>query len=709
MGSWDNEHTLDKSIVGGFNMNKGKNQAKDSLNLKSNQIEQYRVQNTGEGKIMTSDSGYKIINDRQSLRAGKRGPLLLMDANFYRKQSRFNRERIPEKVVHARGFGLYGEFELTKSMQKYTVADFLQNPGTKTPVFTRFSNFIGSKGSKDTAVDIRGFAVKFYTEEGNYDMLSLQFPVFILADAMKFMDVTHAVKPNPITDIPQATVAHDDFWDYVASNQESAHMVMWLMSLRARPRSWRMMEGYPINAFRFVNAQGKSTFVRFVWKPKLGVHSITLEEANIIGGIDPDFHRRDIVEAVQKGIFPEYDLGVQLIPEEDEFKYDFDILDATKLWSEEIIPVEIIGKLTLNRLVDNFFAEEEQSSFDPATLVPGIEFSNDPVLQGRALAYRDTDYHRLGTANINEIPVNRPICEVNTNHRDGHSKYRIDIDIKNFHENMLANNTPAEASLGEGGYGFFPMGVEGNVTREFPSDSFDDHFTQARLFWNSLAPFEQKDLIDTFVYHLQYVKSKDVRQRNVDMWANVDTLMANAFADNLGVERPQGTHVDETRNSPAISMANTPHSAATQKVAVLIGDGFDNNEVSNVLNLLENNNVFVDIIGERLGYVTASDGSQLKVDETIKTKLPVLYDAVYIVGGNAVNQGEFNKKIMEYYDEAFKHYKPIGISTSGENFISLPQNNNFSGIVCASNSNKFGDDFIAAVTQKRFWDRVIYC
>ncbi len=689
-------------------MNKDEVRAEPNSNFKSNQMMQYRTQNTGEGKIMTSDSGYKITDDRQSLRAGKRGPLLLRDANFYRKQSRFNRERIPEKVVHARGFGLYGEFELTESMQDYTVADFMQKPGTKTPVFTRFSNFIGSKGSKDTAVDIRGFAVKFYTEEGNYDMLSLQFPVFILADAMKFMDVTHAVKPNPVTDIPQATVAHDDFWDYVASNQESAHMVMWLMSLRARPRSWRMMEGYPINAFRLVNAQGKSTFVRFVWKPKLGVHSITMEEANIIGGIDPDFHRRDIVEAVQKGIFPEYDLGVQLIPEEDEFKYDFDILDATKLWPEETIPVKIIGKLTLNRLVNNFFAEEEQSSFDPATLVPGIEFSNDPVLQGRAFAYRDTDYHRLGTANINEIPINRPICEVNTNHRDGHSKYRIDIDNNNFHENMLANNTPGETSLESGGYGFYPEGVEGNVTREFPSASFGDYFTQARLFWNSLAPFEQRDLVSTFIYHLQYVKSKDVRQKNVDMWANVDTDMANTFADNLGVERSQGAHVNESRNSPAISMANTPHSASTQKVAVLIGDGYDNAEVSNVLNLLNKNNVFIDIIGEKLGYVAASDGSQLKVEETIKTKLPVLYDAVYIVGGSAVNQGEFDKKVMEYYDEAFKHYKPIGIASSGEALVNPLQSNGFPGIICASTSDKFSDDFVAAIAQKRFWDRAIY-
>src|SRR5699024_9122113 len=395
---------------------------------KEEQLEQYYEKNTGPGEKMTDDAGFKISNDRWGLKAGRRGPLLLQDFHFYRKQSRFSRERIPEKVVHARGFGLYGEFELYKSMKHVTKADFLQRPGSKTPVFTRFSTFIGSRGSKDTAVDIRGFATKFYTQEGNYDNLALQFPVFILEDAMKFMDVTHAAKPNPITDILQATVAQDGFWDYVISNPESAHMVRWLMSMRGRPRSWRMVAGWPTSTFWFITEHGKGTYVRFKWIRKLGVHSLLLDEANVIGGVDPDFHRRDIIEAVNKGAYPEYELGVQLIAKEDEFKFDFDILDDTKLWPEEEVPVEIIGKMTLNRLVDDFFAEEEQSSFDPATLVPGIDFTNDPVLQGRAFAYRDTDYHRLGTGNINEIPVNKPIVDVNHNHRAGYSDYRIDVD-----------------------------------------------------------------------------------------------------------------------------------------------------------------------------------------------------------------------------------------------------------------------------------------
>lgn len=672
---------------------------------KDKQLEQYRKSNTGPGKKMTSDSGTKISNDRRSLRAGRRGPTLLRDTHFYRKQSSFNRERIPEKVVHARGFGLYGDFELYKSMEKYTTAYFLQKPGTITPVFTRFSNFVGSKGSKDTAVDIRGFATKFYTQEGNYDMLALQFPVFILADAMKFADVSHAVKPNQTTDIPQATVAHDTFWDYVANNQESAHMVMWLMSLRGRPRSWRMMEGWPVNTFRFINKQGKSTFVRFTWKPKLGVHSLLLDEANIIGGVDPDFHRRDIVEAVKKGAYPEYELGVQLISEEDEFRYDFDVLDATKLWPEEVVPVNIIGKLTLNRLVDNFFAEEEQSSFDPSTLVPGIDFSNDPVLQGRSFAYRDADYHRLGTSNINEIPVNRPIVDVNTNHRDSYSKYRIDVDDVTYHENSLAHNTPAETPLEKGGYVHYPDKVEGYITREAPSDSFDDYFSQARLFWNSLVHYERKDLVNTFIFHLQSVKNKSVKQQNVEMWANVDREMACTIADNIGVERPKCSNVSVSEYSPALSMSNTPHYACTQKVAVLIGNGFNGAEVRHVLNVLKRCGVFIDIVSQKLGTVTGNDGTKIEVEETFKTKYSVLYDSIYVVGGRTENQKQFNQSIMEFCDETYKYYKPIGVATTGQCYMNMSGNNNLEGIVFAKNNSKFGDEFISAIAKKRFWNR----
>lgn len=679
---------------------------KRPIDKKDEQLEKFRRKNTGPGKKMTDDNAVKVSNDETILKAGRRGPALLQDFHFYKKITHFTRERIPEKVVHARGFGVYGEFVTYKSLKHLTKAHFLGEAGRKTPVFTRFSTFQGSRGSKDTAVDIRGFAVKFYTQEGNYDSLSLQFPVFIVADAMKFMDVVHAAKPNPVVEIPQATTAHDNFWDYVANNQESAHMVMWLMSMRGRPRSWRMMAGWPINTFRFINEHGKSTFVRFKWEPRLGVHSLLLDEANVIGGIDPDFHRRDIIEAINKGVYPEYDLGIQIIPEEDEFKYNFDVLDDTKLWPEEVIPIEWIGKMTLNRLMDNFFAEEEQSVFDPASVVPGIDFSNDPVLQGRAIAYRDTELYRQRTANINDIPVNRPIVERNYNLRDSFSRYRIDVDSVHYHKNSLAGNTPSESSFEEGGYVNYPENVGGRVTRENPSDSFTDFFSQPRMFWNSLSPIERRDLTECLIFHLQYVKSKSVRQQNVDMWANVDVGLATELAENIGVNPPQGSHVPVEASYPSLSQLNTPHLAATQKVAVLIGNGFNGNEVVNTLNILKQNQVFIDIVSEQLGIVTGADGTKLEVDETFLTKQsPALYDALYVVGGKADHQEKFTQDIQEFVYGAYKNYKPIGIATTGEAYIQTSKNNNLAGVVFSKNNPNFGKEFVRAVAQQRFWDR----
>lgn len=674
-------------------------------NNKNEQLEQYRKTNTGSGKKLTSDAGLKVSNDRTSLRAGKRGPTLFQDFQFYKKQSHFNRERIPEKVVHARGDGAYGEFELYKSMKHVTKADFLQEPGSKTPVFVRFSNFIGSKGSKDTAIDIRGFATKFYTQEGNYDMLALSFAVFAVMDAMKFADFVHAVKPNPKTDVPQATTAHDNAWDYIANNQEIAHFIMWLMSDRGRPRSWRMMEAWPVNTFRFINEQGKATFVRFVWKPVLGVHSLLLDEANIIGGVEPDFHRRDLHEAIESGAYPEYELGVQLIDVEDEFKYDFDILDDTKLWPEEEIPVEIIGKMTLNRLVDNHFAEEEQVSFDPSTIVPGIDFSNDPVLQGRSFAYRDTDYHRLGTANINEIPVNKPIAETNHNQRDGYSKYRIDDDSVNYPENSLAEDTPAEASPQEGGFTHYPEEVEGQVTREVPSDSFNDYFSQARLFWNSMSPVEKQNIVVTFSYHLGKVKSESIRQQNVEMFANVDKEMAIAIAENIGVNPPEGSHVSVEKSSPTLSMANTTFSAKTQKVGVLIGDSFNGEEVNNVLHILQQNGIIAEIISAKLGNVVATDGTEIKVDKTFLTSDPVLFDSIYVADGSNEKQTMLNQDIITFINEAYKQYKPIGIAATAQSYIQETKENNLAGIVFADNNPNFEKEFVAAIAKQRYWDR----
>lgn len=686
-------------------MDQSSSQNQKKTNEKQEQLDRYREKNTGSDKQMTSDAGVKISNDERSLRAGKRGPTLLQDAHFYKKQSHFNRERIPEKVVHARGFGLYGDFELYKSMKHVTTAGFLQEPGSKTPAFVRFSNFIGSKGSKDTAIDVRGFATKFYTQEGNYDMLALQFPVFLVADAMKFADMVHSIKPNPKTDVPQAAAAHDNFWDYVANNQETAHMVMWLMSMRGRPRSWRMMEGYPINTFRFINNKGKSTFVRFAWKPLLGVHGLLLDEANIIGGVDPDFHRHDIIEAVEREAYPEYELGVQLIDEEDEFKYDFDILDDTKMWPEEEIPFEMIGKLTLNRLVDNFFTEEEQSTFDPSNLIPGIDFSNDPVLQGRSFAYRDTDYHRLESANIEEIPVNKPIAETNINHRNGYMRHRIDVDTVHYHNNSTSDNTPATVPPEEGGFYDYPEEVEGYKTREFPSESFDDHFSQARMFWNSMSGIEKQDIIQSFSYHLGKVKNKSIRQQNIDMWENVDKEMATKIAENVGVNPPEGHHVPVDKKSPSLSIANTTYAAYTQKVGVLIGNDFNDKEVTELIDTLQESDVIIELISEKLGTVSGKDGTELEVDQTFITAHPVLFDSLFVAGGKAKNQEMFVEEIKKFVNDTYIHYKPLGIATGEKTYFEDAENHNLSGVIFAEDNSNFADDFVSAVTKQRFWDR----
>lgn len=480
---------------------------------------------------------------------------------------------------------------------------------------------------------------------------------------------------------------------------------MWLMSMRGRPRSWRMMEGYPINTFRFVNAEGKATFVRFIWKPKLGVHGLLLNEANIIGGVDPDFHRHDLIEAIERGAYPEYDFGVQLIPEEDEFKYDFDLLDATKIWPEEQFPFQIIGKLTLNRLVENFFAEEEQSSFDPSNVVPGIEFSHDPVLQGRTFAYRDTDYHRLGTGNIEEIPINQPIVATNYNQRDSYSRYRIDVDPIHYHGNSLAGNTPSETTAEEGGYVHYPTKVEGEITRQVPSDLFSDHFSQARLFWNSMSPAEQKDLVSTFVFHLGKVKSKDVRQQNVEMFANVDKEFAAKVAERIGVNPPQRSHVPVSKSSPVLSMGSTIYTPYTQKVGVLMGNGFDDEEVRPVFEAMQQNGVFFEVISEKLGTVTGMNGLQVEVNETCLTTYPVLYDSLYIVGGTADMQGKFDMDVQDFVNTAYKFFKPIGIATSGEKY--KPNYGNLAGVISAAISDNFPRDFIDAVGRQRYWERVL--
>lgn len=670
-------------------------------NRKQEQLDQYRVKNAGNP--LTTNEGLKVSNDEDILKAGERGPTLHEDFQYYEKMTHFVREEIPERVVHARGYGAHGEFETYRSMKQYTKAGFLQEPGTKTPVFVRFSTVQGPRGSYDTARDLRCKGAKFYTEEGNYDLTTIAMPVLIVQDAMKFPDAMHAYQTKSDIDIPTASGAHDTFWDYVANNQESIHMVSWIMSGRGILRSYRMMESWSINTYLFVNEAGKATFVRFVWKPVLGVHSLLQEEALKIGGLDPDFHRRDLREAIDKGVYPEYELGVQLISLEDEFKFDFDILDSAKFWPEELIPVQIIGKLTLNRNIVNEFAESEQVAFNPANVVPGIDFSNDPVLQGRLFTYQSAQYHRLGP-NHQEIPINQPIAKARNNQRRGLMRIRIDEDLVNYHKNSLANNTPYTTPPEEGGYAHYPMRVEGHVTRR-RSESFNDFFSQPRIFWNSLTPVEKQHTIEGFSYQLGKVKSRPVRQQNVDLLVNVDKDLANIIADNIGVDRPSGTHVPISTRYPSLSQANTPRYATTQKVGVLIGNDFNDQEVASVISFLEENNVFIQIIGAQLGVVTGLNGTKINVDETFTTTSPYLVDALYIVGGRHKNQEKFNADILDFIHTAYKNYKPIGVATTGGTFIQPSDSSNLAGVVFAERTPNFKKYFIEAIGKQRFWDR----
>jgi catalase len=451
-------------------------------------------QEDGADQHLTTNQGLRINDDQNSLKAGERGPSLLEDFHLREKITHFDHERIPERVVHARGAAAHGFFQVYESQAPYTKAKFLADPSVRTPVFVRFSTVVGSRGSADLARDVRGFAVKFYTEEGNFDLVGNNIPVFFIQDGVKFPDLVHAIKPEPHHEIPQASSAHDTFWDFISLMPESMHMIMWIMSDRAIPRSFRMMEGFGVHTFRFVNEKGKSRFVKFHWKPLLGVHSVVWDEAQKISGIDPDFHRRDLWESIENGNFPEWEFGVQIVEEKDEHKFDFDLLDPTKLIPEEMVPVKRIGKMTLNRNPDNFFAETEQVAFHPGHLVSGIDFSNDPLLQGRLFSYTDTQLIRLGGPNFHEIPINQPVAPVHNKQRDGHMRQTINQGRVSYHPNSLGGGCPMQAKGDMGGFVSYAEKIDAPKVRA-RSEKFFDHFSQAAMFWNSQSHAEKTHIM----------------------------------------------------------------------------------------------------------------------------------------------------------------------------------------------------------------------
>ncbi|MBK3493471.1 catalase [Viridibacillus sp. YIM B01967] len=677
-----------------------KKNEENKMNKKEQQLQQFIREN--EGEILTSNEGVKISDDENSLNAGDRGPTLIEDFIFREKMAHFDRERIPERVVHARGYGAYGEFELYASQKELTMANFLQNPAVKTPLFIRFSQVAGSKGVNETNRDVRGFAIKFYTEEGNFDLVGNNIPVFFIQDSIKFPDLIHAVKPEPNNEIPQGQTAHDTFWDFIANNQESAHMAMWIMSDRTIPRSFRMMQGFGVNTFRLVNEQGKSRFVKFHIKPVLGLRSLIWDEAQKIGGADSDYHRRDLWTNIEKGNYAEYELGIQVLEEEDEFKYDFDILDATKIWPEEDIPVKIIGKITLNRNVDNVFAETEQVALHPGNIVRGIDFSNDPLLQGRLFSYSDTQFYRVGT-NHQELPINRPICPFHNNQRDGAARYIIDKDRIAYHKNSLAENTPYTVPGSKGGFVTYPSFVEGRKVRA-TAKSFEDHFSQARMFWNSMSPIEKDHIMHAFSFELGKVQSVSVRQQVVNMLARISTELATYVAKAIGAIVPNVQESQVTKSSPALSLFNTKVFPNTLKVGVILETGFNGRETSYFLEQWKQAGLQPVIIHDELGVVRGTDGVELKVDDSFLTGSPLLYDGLYIGAGQDVSDN-FLWKTKSYVIETYNHFKPIGASKLAAPILQSIGILGKPGVLVEQNPTTFANQFIEAMTIHRFWQR----
>jgi catalase len=699
--------------------------AAPSDGVKQQALEPFRED--AQGQLLTTDQGLRINDDQNSLKARPRGPSLLEDFILREKITHFDHERIPERVVHARGAAAHGHFQVYKSLSRYTRAAFLQDPSKKTPVFARFSTVAGSRGSSDLARDVRGFAVKFYTDEGNFDLVGNNIPVFFIQDAVKFPDLIHAVKPEPHHEIPQAASAHDTFWDFISLMPESTHMIMWVMSDRAIPRSLRMMEGFGVHTFRLVDQKGTARFVKFHWKPRLGVHSVLWDEALKISGKDPDFHRRDLWEAIAAGAYPEWELGLQVIEEADEHKFAFDLLDPTKLVPEELVPVERVGRLVLDRNPDNFFAETEQVAFHPGHIVPGIEFTDDPLLQGRLFSYTDTQLLRLGGPNFHEIPINRPVAEMHNNQRDGHMRQTINRGRVAYHPNTLGGGCPMQAGQAAGGFVTYPEAISGQKVRE-RGEKFFDHFSQATLFWNSQSDPEKQHIVRALRFELGKVEVPAIRERMVGMLAQVDGTLAGQVAEGLGLTVPKlpgplnhSVPADadpkkfqpialkqEVARSQALSAANTVKGTAeTRKVAILSADGVDSEAVAAMQRALLAAGAVSKIVAPRAGSLKGGDGDELAVDFTLLTVGSVLFDAVFIPGGAAsTNALSHDAASVLFVREAYKHCKAIAASGTGLAVLEAAGVNAQDVLTRREGVDaQLTGGFIKAIAQHRDWSR----
>ncbi len=664
---------------------------------------------------LTTDQGIPIPHTDDSLKT-ERGPTLLEDFHLREKITRFDHERIPERVVHARGSGAHGFFRVYESLEDLTAAEFLCDTAARTPVFVRFSTVVGSRGSSDLARDVRGFATKFYTRQGNFDLVGNNMPVFFIQDGLKFPDLVHAVKPEPHHEMPQAASAHDTFWDFVSLVPETLHMVLWVMSDRALPRSYRMMEGFGVHTFRLVNRAGRSVLCKFHWKPLLGAHSLVWDEAQKLAGKDPDFHRRDLWEAIEAGLYPEYELGLQVIDEADELAFGFDMLDPTKLLPEEQVPVRRVGKLTLDRNPDNFFAETEQVSFCVQNLVPGIDVTNDPLMQARLFSYLDTQLTRLGGPNFAELPINRPVVPVRNHQQDGFGRQVVPTTQANYHPNSIGGGCPFLAGRTQG-FVHHPQPVGGTKIRE-RSESFADHFTQARMFLASQSPAEREHLIEAFQFEVSKVTRPAIRERVVQMFMRVDRDFGLEIARGLGLDEvarragaaEQGKPVVA---SPALSLANQPRdSIKSRKVAILAADGVDGDELRAMMIALSKAGACGEVVSTRVGSLKAADGSLFPIDKSLLTASSVFYDAVYVPGGEASVEALAAKADAgELLREAFRHAKTVGGTSAGARFLTacgLPVEG-AAGVVTAgsgqSESEAFAARFIDAMKAHRHFER----
>jgi catalase len=660
-----------------------------------------RVRVDDSSRELTTNQGVKVADNQDSLKIGPRGPTAMEDFIFREKITHFDHERIPERVVHARGAGAHGFFESYQDLSSVTRASFLAKPGKRTPVFVRFSTVVGSRGSADTARDVRGFATKFYTDEGVFDLVGNNIPVFFIQDAMKFPDLVHSVKPEPHHEIPQASSAHDTFYDFAGLSPEIFHMLMWIESDRAIPRSYRMMQGFGVHTFRLVNAKGETRFCKFHWTPMAGTHSLVWDEAVKLAGADPDFHRRDLWEAIESGNFPEWELGLQVFTEEQAAAFKlFDVLDATKIVPEELVPVRPVGRMVLDRNPDNFFAETEQVAFCIAHLVPGVDFTNDPLLQGRIHSYVDTQLTRLGGPNFHEIPINSPVAQVHNNQRDGFHRQAINRGRVNYEPNSLAGGCPFQA--GSRGFVSYPEPVEGSKVRGKP-ELFAEHYGQARLFWKSQTAVEQKHIVEAFRFELTRVQTPAVRERIVAGLVNVDLKLAQAVASQLGIPVPpplprvNDTPIPDYPPSPSLSLLARPGRIGirTRRVAIAVAAGVDAAAVRQIYAALLKDGAQPRVVGQHLGELAAVNGKPLDVEVTFEATPSVMYDAVVLPPGEAASAAlARDGRVLEFLRDQYRHDKPFLVIGAGRQLVAaaglpaaLPNGEPDPGLVIADPAN----------------------